>query len=436
MKDELFISKAQASEFSWLASGQIINLLLGFISIKLMTSVGPDQYGEFILASSIMGILTLVYFGPLEQGYIRQYFNYTNDPHSRNVFLESLIRVLKWSLVGLIILASISIITGKYYLNANPLFMICASIMICIGASFVPVQGMMNALRLRKQAAMVQIVEKILTILFLAFLFTYWQKNIIVLFLCVIMGTGFGSTLRLLIYREQYVSRLNSNGDKARISDNYLKKEIRTRIINYSMPFFLWGGISWIQLNGERWVINHLLNTVEVGRYGLAATLLNSTVVIAATVLAQFLTPIIYKHFSNQDPIEIKRGWSIIRLQSWITFYMFAGFALLFLFCGKYLIRIISSDAYAIQDWILCLFTFGLGLFYVSQALTNVGLSLQKPQIYIAPKIITTFISIIAYYIGCNYYGIAGVVGAIAAVNLLYLVLVLSVNRRLILSIK
>ncbi len=434
--DELRISKAQVVEFSWLAVGHAINLILGFLSIKLMTSVGPGEYGKFILASSIMGILTLSYFGPLEQGYVRYYFDYANNSHSRYVFLDSLVSILWWTMGGLILLALFSVLTGVYLFGADPVFVICASMMICLGASSTPIQGMMNALRLRKHAAIVQVIEKILIILFLTIVFSNWGKNIISLLFCVILSTATGLLLRFRIYLKQYRSSADMRMDEEKSNDDQLRKEIRSRMIAYSLPFFLWGCVTWLQLNGERWVINQLLNTAEVGKYGLASTLLNSSAVIAATILAQFVTPIVYKRFSGRNPMEIKQGLRVIRLHSWTTFLMFASFAFIFLFFGEFFIRIVSSSAFTLDASILFFLAIGLGFFYVAQAMTNVGLALQKPQIYMAPKIITAITSIVAYYIGCWFFGIAGVVWAIMIINTLYLLLVLHENKKLLLSIE
>jgi O-antigen/teichoic acid export membrane protein len=425
---EFHISKSQVTEFSWLTAGHALNLILGFLSIKLMTSVGPGEYGKFILVSSIMGILTLGYFGPLEQGYVRHYFDYANNQHSRSVFLYSLVRILQWSIVVLIVLAVFTVLAGVNIYNTDPIFIIFSSLMICIGAIASPIQGMMNALRLRKYAAIVQISEKILLIIFLAIILSNWGKNIIALLFCVILSTGIGLLLRFRIYVKQFHPSEESN-------DNKLRKEIWSKMIVYSLPFLLWGGVTWLQLNGERWVINQLLNTAEVGKYGLAATLLNSSAVIAATVLAQFITPIIFKRFSDNNPTEFQQGLRVIRFHAWITFLIFAIFAFIFLFLGEFIIRIISSSSFTLDTSILFFLSIGLGLFYAAQAMTSVGLALQKPKIYVAPKIITALASICAYYVGCRFFGIAGVVWAIVVINTIYLLLVSHENKKLLLSI-
>jgi O-antigen/teichoic acid export membrane protein len=433
--ERLSISKTQIMELSWLGTGQVMNLMLAFLSMKLMTSVGPAEYGKFILASSITGIFTLVYFGPLEQGYIRFYFEYAESAERRAIYLDSLKRILQGSMACIVFLSFVGMIIGKYYLDADPLFIIGASFMVGIAASSVPLQGMMNALRLRKHIAILQLIEKIVVISSLVLFFFIWRKDVSVLLFCIVLGTGLGLFLRFYVYRRQYPApSLNSSSEQKIVNSNFLR-EVRSRITIYSLPFLLWGGITWLQLNGERWIINQLLDSSEVGRYGLASLLISSTAVVGATIIAQYVTPIIFQCYSSKDQIQLRRGWKIIKLQCWLTLILFSFFAVLFFFLGDSIIRIVSSDTYSIPRRILVLLSIGIGLFYISQALTNVGLALQKPRIYIIPKITAASLSIAAYYVGCHYDGISGVAAAIVFVNVVYLFLIILTNQRLISSL-
>src|ERR1051326_9445908 len=82
----LQISAPQGKELSWLAGGQLVSVFLSLISIKLITSIGAEEYGKFVLATSVSGLLSLTFFGPMEQGFVRLYFDYRDSEQSRSVF--------------------------------------------------------------------------------------------------------------------------------------------------------------------------------------------------------------------------------------------------------------------------------------------------------------------------------------------------------------
>ena len=425
--EPITIAKAQIIEFTWLATGQVIQLFLAFISMKLMTSVGPAEYGKFILVSSVAGVFALLFFGPLEQGYIRFYFDYTENPHHRTQYLKSLTQILKLSNSVFILVAFLGLCTGIVFFKIDPIFFITASLMVIIGSSGSPIQGMMNALRLRKYSAIIQVGEKIIVIVSLIALLNLWKRNVDSIIISVVMGTGIGLLFRFIKYISQYneVSASIEN----RMSDKYIFNEIRNRMARYCYPFVLWGGITWLQLFGERWIISFLLDSTQVGKYGFASTLLNSTVVLAATILAQFATPIVYKLYSSQNENSRKRGLKVIKILCWSTIILFSTFALIFFLYGAEIIALFSLSTFSIPTITLVTLCLGIGLFYVTQALTCIGLALHRPNIYLIPKLTTAGLSVIGYYFGCKYFGITGVAGVIVIVNSIYYFLVNRSNK-------
>jgi O-antigen/teichoic acid export membrane protein len=209
-----------------------------------------------------------------------------------------------------------------------------------------------------------------------------------------------------------------------------LQNEIYKKIAIYSTPFILWGAISWIQSNGERWVINGILTPFDLGRYGFASSLISSSIVVIFNVISQFITPIIFNKFSSNTEAAKKIGMRIIRLYSWITFMLFFTFGIVLFFTGNFITHLISTNEFTIDSSILFLLTVGIGIFCVAQTLTSIGLAYHKPKIYIVPKILSALLSIIAYVIGCYLAGIMGVVIAIVVVNCLYLIMIFIANKK------
>lgn len=424
------LTRARIKEFGWLAGGQIATLILSFLSIKLTTSIGPSEYGRYTLAHSITGIFSLAFFGPLDQGYTRFFFDYSNDSALRRLFSLSLLRLLAFSVVILVPAGAIISWLLHSFLGIEIPFAASASLMIMFALLSIPLNGLLNAMRLRREVAAIQVIERVLIIAFLFLLLTGVASNATMVMLAIGLATGVSLMLRVIFFRKgnslsgSIVLALNPE-------EKQTQKEIYRNISMYSMPFVLWGAVSWLQANGERWVINGMLTTEDVGRYGLAANVINSTVVLMFGIFTQFISPIIFSNFSDIHPGKSSRGFKLIRLYSWGTTLLFVAAAGGFFLFGEMLIPLLSTKAYIIDAWLLFALTTGFGLFYIGQTLTSVGMALKKPQSYVFAKIATAFLSVGLYIAGCSWAGIHGVVLAVVAVNAVYVMLVVLTNRRL-----
>ena len=424
----LQISAPQGKELSWLAGGQLVSVFLSLISIKLITSIGAEEYGKFVLATSVSGLLSLTFFGPMEQGFVRLYFDYRDSEQSRSVFSNTLLRLLSWSAGVLAVLAVVFILFAHSRLKAGTGFTAAAAIMVLLAALNVPLSGMINAFRLRKEGAIIQVAERSIVIMLVAAIFFRQGLNVTGVIGCVAFASAVSLLLRFRVYRKALPGTIPARESAAPDHLRQLRREILQKIAVYSQPFVLWGILAWMQSNGERWVINGMLPGADLGRYGLAASLVNNSVVVVFAMLTQFMTPIIFAKFStNGSTLE---GMRLIRLYGWATSVMFLSVGIVLLFAGDPVIRLISTSQFTIGGPVLFSLTIGLGAYSVGQSLTQVGLALRRPEIYIVPKVVTAVLSVGAYLLGCRWGGIVGVVGAIVFVNMLYLLLVYLANKR------
>jgi len=430
----LTISDQQVREFSWLAGGQLVSLLLSLVTVKLVTSIGPAGYGKFILATSIGGMLSLALFGPLEQGYIRMYFYYGQDGKTRKIFFDSLLRVLSISSGVLLFCGAVFILIGHTLYGLEVPFHAAAAIMILIAVLNIPINGMMNAMRMRKEGSMIQVGERLVIIVALGGTYLLWSLDATGVVLCMTFATSLSLIVRYVIYQNMSTKGSQTGQTSPPPDANAIRKEIYSRIAQYVQPFIAWGVVSWVQSNGERWVIDSVMTKADVGRYGLAFSLVNSSAVMLVNVLGQFVTPIIFAKYSSPDPAEQEKGKSLIRLNTWVTLMIFVAFAVILYFAGEQIIHLVSTRAFAMDGTVLFLLTMSLGMFYCGQAMTNIGLALNKPETYLRPKIIAAVLSAPMFYAGCTWNGVAGVVTAMVAVHSVYMLLIYNANRKLVLQ--
>ena len=105
-------------------------------------------------------------------------------------------------------------------------------------------------------------------------------------------------------------------------------------------------------------------------------------------------------------------------------------------FWGKEFIILISSQRYAVYSNLLPFLCAGTGLFYTGQALSSLGLSMNRPGKYIYPKIITGILSILLNYYLIKSIGIAGTAYTALIIGFIYLVYIALVNMNIIKSVK
>jgi O-antigen/teichoic acid export membrane protein len=425
------VRKEQIREFSWLAGGQALTILLSLISIKLVATIGAAEYAKYVLALSVGGMLNLAMYGPMEQGYIRMLFYYGDKPAARETYFSSLRQVLFWCLGALLVVAGVGIALGRLVFAVDVPFAIAAAGMIIVAATAIPVTGMLGALRLRREVSIIATGERIL---FIGFLFSVrWMSplNATLVLACTALSTGLSFIVRLAFFNKQARPREGASVSLTGPERNELRKEIYSRVVDYARPFLLWGGISWVQSNGERWVIEGVMTNADVGRYGLAANLVNNSAVLVVGVLGQFLGPIIFRQFSSSSDAEQRKGKEIIRLNTLLTLAVFGSAGIILALMGDSIIHFVSNRDFTMNGHILLLLTFGLGAYYVGQAMSTMGMARNQPGIYLRPKTISAGISIVLYYSGCVLWGLTGLVAGLLVANLIYVFLIWRANRRL-----
>ncbi len=423
---EFRINKEHMQQISWLGWGQFASLFLSLLSIKLTTAIGTTEYGNFILATSIGGLIALSFFGPLEQGFIRYYFEYSGTEEDRSAYLASILRLIMISAAVLFIAAVVVVTVAVLQYGQSLLFWTSAAVLIIISSIANPFNGLLNAMKLRKQISIIQTLEKLSIVILLFAAGAMIVMDASTVMICVLSATGIFLAVRIFFFRGQIT--VESPGEvKIRIRKESLKK-----IAMYSLPFIIWGWLSWFQFNGERWVIKSMVSVSEAGKYGLAASLVNNSIVLVYGVFIQFILPFIYSKFSQTDPNERAKGYSVIKIASVLTVGLFIVFAAFLFAAGETVVHIISSKDFIISSWFFLILTVGIGFFYVGQTQAILGMALQRPEAYIFPKIISSIVSLAGYIGGCYWFGINGIAYAVCVANAFYLVSVYFVNRKLL----
>jgi len=409
------------SELAWIIIGQVSSLALGFISIKLLSTMGTEEFGRYALVLTLAALLSAFLYGPADQGFIRHYYDYLNLGLSKT-YIRVFFRFLKNA--GLLtFVLFIPLVFVVYFLGAEKISAgIIIGVYLILSSVSNSFTSMLNTIRQRKMNAIVLILERsiIVVLLYLAVRsgnLTSIEAIVIILFSLVVVVCLKGFLLRKRVPEDDTVQSTES------FKSN--QKEIHKKVIKFSIPFAIWGVMGWLQSNSDRWIIEHYLTTSDVGVFAIMLALTAYMIATPSGAIGQFFQPIIYQKHASNNNIKKLITYFIISI---IGIGLFAT-AVSFFF-GEKIILLVSNHNFTTYWHILPLLCIGIGFFQVAQALTIHGAIKKTPQIYIMPKIVSGVFAVLSNIFFISKMGIPGAAISICITNILYLSLVAFVNKR------
>lgn len=422
----LKVSKKSATEITWVALGQTINLFLSFIIIKFISKIGPEQYGIYTLILTIAALLGLFY-GSFLQGFLRYYYHYENL-NQRSHFVLLMYRFLKITILIFIIITIItsllSPLQDEFY---SSLFLLVSGLFIIISKVSEFFNSVLNLIRKRKENSLLQALEKILMIIVVIILLS---KNNLELFSILL---AFGCISLFLVFIKIYTFRKYAPIKITETNQTDIQKKMIRTVLIYISPFLIWAIAGWLQMNGEKWIINAILSVKEVGIYAIMIAIVNALVVIPNNIINEYAAPIVFKQFADIDNKEnVNTGYSYIKISTLLILIITLIATLLTFLWGDKIITLVSSKNYSTYWEVLPLLALGTGLFYTGQTQTLLGLGLSKPQKYIAPKLIIGIGSVGLNLLFISNFGFLGIAYTILVIGVIYVFYISLVNKRLL----
>ncbi|MFZ2865994.1 MAG: hypothetical protein WA440_14675 [Ignavibacteriaceae bacterium] len=422
----LKVSKKSAIEITWVALGQTINLFLSFIIIKFISKIGPEQYGIYTLILTIAALLGLFY-GSFLQGFLRYYYHYENL-NQRSHFVLLMYRFLKITILIFIIItiitSTLSPFQDEFY---SSLFLLVSGLFIIISKVSEFFNSVLNLIRKRKENSLLQALEKILMIIVVIILLS---KNNLELFSILL---AFGCISLFLVFIKIYTFRKYAPIKITETNQTDIQKKMIRTVLIYISPFLIWAIAGWLQMNGEKWIINAILSVKEVGIYAIMIAIVNALVVIPNNIINEYAAPIVFKQFADIDNKEnVNTGYSYIKISTLLILIITLIATLLTFLWGDKIITLVSSKNYSTYWEVLPLLALGTGLFYTGQTQTLLGLGLSKPQKYIAPKLIIGIGSVGLNLLFISNFGFLGIAYTILVIGVIYVFYISLVNKRLL----
>lgn len=391
--------------------------------------MGPEDYGIYALVVTIAVFISMIFYGPLAQGFIRFYYHYF-DQKLVISFSKLIYKILIISVLILFIICSITSVASSFIRTYHTgIFILLVGFYIITSKINEFFNSVLNLIRKRKENSILQGSEKAIIIIFLFVLIMSQNLALIQVFIILALVPLISSILKISIF--QKILPKEDEIDNA--AKKNLRTEMKSNLISYMTPFLLWGLSGWLQLNGEKWIINGVLSTRDVGIYSVMMALVNALIIVPNNIISDFSTPIIFKQYSNlSDRQQTHVGQQYIYINILIIISITIFSTLITYFYGKELIILISNSIYTPYWYLLPMLCFGVGLFLTGQALTLHGLALNVPRKYLIPKVLVGFVSVGLNLFLIEYFGINGVAYSMLIIGLLYVLGIASINKKLL----
>lgn len=425
---ENLLKNQRLAEFGWLIAGQLISLILGFVSMKILTTMGAREFGKYSLVLTIAALVSAILYGPAEQGFVRFYFDFAKKGMAR-LYISLFYKFLFGTALGWMFLLLFAAFINIYFKTSETAAGITVmGLYIIAFCSSNVYNSILNVLRKRKTNTILQIVERSLIILLVFIVASITNLTANRSFLAILIALIPIIAVKTFVLSRYIPDDAIQNKGELQI----VKSEIIKTIATFSLPFAIWGITGWLQSNSERWVIAKYLTTADVGIFSVMAVLANYLVIIPGGIISQFMQPIIYENISAaEDADKISKGLKALKYLVLMNIFL-AIFAILFSsLTGKYLILLLSNKEFAAYWYILPILCLGAGVFNVAQTLITFGVIKNVPKIYLWPKIITGVVALILNIFFISRYGILGIAISISGTSIFYLTFVIFINMRL-----
>jgi O-antigen/teichoic acid export membrane protein len=373
--------------------------------------------------------LSALVFGPADQGFLRFYFPAAERGAART-YLGVLVRSLLVAVAAFAAVTGVAVSVVWSRAGAGlALLVLAGGAFAVVSAGATPLAAMLNLLGQRRLNATLHVLERVIVV---ALLWLLARSGRLSVTTALVAGTA-GVLVAALARTWSLGGVVAADRPMDAVTRRAVRREAVTSVASFGAPFAIWGLAGWLQSNSERWIIGTVLTTSGVGVYAMMLTIANVLIAFPYGVLAQLFTPAAYRRLHDLDDApRVDEGLRLIRVFVSGMVGLTLASAVAMLAFGRLAISWLSSPAFAEYWYLLPVVCIGTGLFYVGQALSLVGASLNTPRIYLAPKILAGVLALALNAFVAWEFGLVGIAVASWVVGGAYVAFVSRANQRVL----
>jgi O-antigen/teichoic acid export membrane protein len=419
--------KRLAKEGSWIVVGQVMSVATSLVLVRVLTEyLNTAQYGQLSLGLTVAGLVNQVVMGGINNG-ISRFYSVATERGDLGGYLYASRRLLLYATtvvvaIGLILIASLLWLGYSTWIG-----LAAAALVFSVLSGYnSALSSIQNAARQRAIAVFHGGLDA-------------WLK--IGLALCLVFWLGASSTAVVIGYA---ISSLLVTGSQL----VFLRRTILQRqpqiaqhhqwmpqMWAYSLPFSTWGLFTWGQQVSDRWALQAYASTVDVGQYAVLFQLGYTPIALVSGLLTSFLGPVLFQR--SGDATDQVRNANVHGLTWRMTYITLIATLFGFVFTyttHEWLFRLLVATEYRNSSFLLPWVLLAGGIFAAGQMLSLRLMCEMKSSALTIAKISTALIAIVLNLIGAATAGIIGVVVALVAFSVIYLIWMAVLGRKTLLK--
>ena len=413
-----------SAEGGWVVAGQLASVCGALVLVRVVTEyLEPTQYGQLALGLTLAGLVNQTVLGGITSG-IGRYYAIAAEKRDLGAYLLATRYLLTYATavvvaIGLMLMASLFWLGYSQWVG-----LAAAALLFSVFSGYnSALSGIHNAARQRAVVACHGGVDAWLKIL-LAVGAVLWLGTSST---AVVVGYACSSlliTASQLIFLRRTLPRQHASIQK-------LRQWVR-QMWAYSFPFTTFGVFTWMHQVSDRWALQVFATSGDVGQYAVLLQLGYTPIALITGMFMNFMGPILYQRSGDAtDPVRNADGHQLCwRLSQISVMASLLGFAMTYVLHEQLFGLLVSFD-YRGSSYLLPWVVLAGGLFAAGQMLALKLMGEMKPSNMTLAKIATALIGVLLNVLGAKFAGVEGVVGAMAAFSVIYLVWMAMLTRRL-----
>lgn len=423
-------------ELIWVATGQVLTLVVGFLSIKILTHLMDSaMYGQLMLGVSLAALVSLFIYGPLGQAATRFYSVYRErgDLATYVCAFRNIHSRLLWLLIAPTCSAAV---VFSFFVAGGiwPWLVATAVLYSAVAGLNHGFLSMFSAMRRRVVVAVHQSGESAARLIgaVIAMSVAGISPGVALI--------GYASGSLLILVSLYTVARMTGGLERDRTPCPSLEtaasaaraNSVYTEIWQYVLPFFVWAAIGYAFMHGDRWVLQSVSGPEAVGTYMAIYQIGSALPNAMISVISQYIEPLVFERFETSRTSRNKTdGTSLIGKSVLYTGLILIAMVAIASGWSMAIVGFVTTAEIAQHSRLLAWIVAGTGLIGLGQILTIYGLAMRRPSAYISSKTVAAIALLCAACYGATQRGAEGVAMALVAAGVLYLGSVLYVNARL-----
>lgn len=405
--------KRLTREFSIVVAGQLGVAFVSLAGLRLLTTLlVPAEFGRVALGISIATLFQQVVFGPIAVATLR-YAGTAYDDSDLQGFLRSVDRLLAQgvavsvaaaAVAGLVVLA-----LGLYHWLTLGVF--CVWFASASGV-FTTQLSIDASLRNRGWVAALQACSEAAR---------YLVAGVFVVLLgahnAVVVMAGFAAALTLAALIQIARTR------RSPVATPTSPQEWRPVLLRFAKPLALTGGVTWSQMTSDRWSLNAVMSTADVGVYSAVYQIAVAPFSLFGSMIQQLLGPIVFRIAgTGADRDRVRESHVQVMLAVSVLLVLSAIAVLATWQFHAAIFRLLVGPAFSQYSYMLPIGVMAGGLLAAGQVVATTVMSRGETRHLVVPKAVTSVIGLILNILGARYFGVLGVLMANVAFSLLYFV--------------